>query len=338
MRLTTNLKTLRDNVTRLKAVLNQETAFYLMIKGDAYNHGMTPCALATYKLVDGYGVATCNEGARLRRLGIDKPIIVTCPTLYDLDLAKRHDLIVEVGNFSILDNISPYSTIDVKVDTGMHRQGFYVEDMDVVMHICTSKHITIRALATHFASKDCVKMQLEQFYIYKDILSKYNLQPKTHYVATSSLGLPIDKGDIVRVGIGAYGYGIEGVSPVLTVTSRIDSIKHVKAGARIGYDGAYQADKDKWVAIIGGGYYDGMARSWVGGRVKIGPKRYPIVGRVNMDTFFVDLEGDEYKVGKEVEIVGLANRADMLSQEVGTIPYEILTSFKGNRWERSCKF
>ncbi len=335
MELTTNLSLLRDNVSNLKAVLNKNTAFYFMVKGNAYNHGVIACALATRNIVDGYGVATYTEGKSLRELGISQPIIVTCPSPIDSYIAREYNLIVEVGNFPVLECMPVGSTIDIKADTGMHRQGFYIEEIPSVINICTSKHINIRGLATHFASKCSASKQLEQLYRFRELFSRNNIYPIIHYIATPTLRAIPTKGDLVRIGIGAYGYGTEGVKPVLTASTTIDNLKRVKAHHSIGYDGSYTPLADSNIALVGGGYYDGIMRSWVGGKVKINNRHYPIVGRVNMDTFFVDLGCDQYDVGDRVEIVGMDNPADLFCQDVHTIPYEVLTAFKGDRWERN---
>ncbi len=338
MELTTHLGVLRANITNLRAVLNENTAFYLMLKANAYNHGMYECAVATTAIVDGYGVATMQEGISLRQIGIDAPIVVTCPTAGNMRMTRDHKLIPMVGNFAVLEEIPIYSTIDIKVDTGMHRQGFYKEDIDRVVYICANKHINIRGLATHFSSRENACKQMDIYCKCRELMSRHGIHPLRHYVATSTIDSAIDKGDIVRVGIGAYGYCAAGVTPVLTATSTIDSLKCVYSGAKVGYDGNYIVDKSSTIALVGGGYYDGIMRAWSGCCVNIHGRQYPIIGRINMDSFCVLLGDNEYNIGDEVEIVGENNPADMLARHINTIPYEVLTSLKGDRWHRSCKF
>ncbi len=334
MEITVDINALRQNIIRLKAAI-QDAAFYFMVKGDAYNHGLEQCVINTQDIVDGYGVATCLEGQRIRELCVSKPIIVSCPTLKDINLARVNNLILEVGNFTILSNIKPYTTIDIKVDTGMHRQGFFYSDIDRVIRHCAKHHLIIRGLSTHFMSKECAYLQMCRFYDILDIFAANKIHPVLHYIATPTLDSGLLTGDFVRIGIGAYGYEHRDVIPVLTATSNIINIKRVKKGDSLGYGGAYVVDKDTNIALVGGGYYDGIHRAYSGSRVFIEGRLYPIVGRVNMDSFFVDLGKDDYKVGDYVEIVGKNNPADIFANSVGTISYEVLTGLKGDRWVRN---
>ncbi len=334
MNLTVDLNQIRQNITRLKAVL-QGTAFYFMVKADAYNHGLDRCALHTYDIVDGYGVATAQEGQRLRRLGILHPIIVTCPTIKDVAISRENRLILEVGNFSILDNIKSNTTIDIKVDTGMHRQGFLYNDINKVIGICSKRHLTIRGVSTHFMSNECAYLQMCRFYDCVNIFNQNGIYPIYHYIATPTINSGFPKGDFARIGIGAYGYGHKDCLPAMTATSSIINIKKVPKQQPVGYGGAYVLCKDANIALVGGGYYDGISRAYSGAKVYIAGKYYQIVARVNMDSFFVDMGEDYYKVGTEVEVIGKNNSADMVANKIGSIPYEILTSFKGDRWTRN---
>ena len=133
-----------------------------------------------------------------------------------------------------------------------------------------------------------------------------------------------------RLGIGLYGVGLQNARKAMSVTSSIAVIRKVQKGGYVGYSCQYRAERDITVAVVYGGYADGILRAFTGGYVSIRGKRAEIIGSIAMDVFFVDVTDIEgASVGDSVAIIGDNVSVESAAENAGTIPYEIMTSFHG---------
>ena len=296
-----------------------------MVKADAYNHGVNKVAPFTEQIVDRYGVATLKEGVWLRKLGVKKPISVFNCLPQDIKSVKQYDLTPVVYNFNTLRAIASerIEDFDLKIDSGMNRFGFKtIEEVLSVVKVLKQIGLKPRSICTHFASAAAIHAQLSAFTGLIEPLLYCGKVP-INVSATSG----INQGhyaDGVRAGLIAY-------SGALKVCSEIIAIKGVDKGEGIGYDHAYVAKDNELIAIISGGYYDGIMRSYEGACVNINGYSCPIIGKISMDTTFVKLNV-QAKVGDKVIVID-NNTLDSFVRASNASIYEIITSIKG-RCER----
>lgn len=301
-----------------------------MVKADAYNHGALGISYISKNLIDRFGVATLKEAIQLREFGICNPISIFAYEEQDLSLIKEYCFTPVAYNYSTLKAIINNNICDfeLKIDSGMRRFGFVNQkDIYAVCELCERNGIKPRTIHTHFASPNSIN---DQIICFKEacgpIIERFN--PKI--VTSASSG--IKKGyyyDGVRAGIIIY-------KNALTIKSKVLDIKEVKKGERVGYDGDFIAENDTKVAIVSGGYYDGIHRSYKGACVKIGDRWFKIVGKVSMDTFFVEIFDYHAQIGDEVVVLSKDNLDSFISKSKST-DYEVLTSIRG-RGERIYKY
>lgn len=295
-----------------------------MVKADAYNHGVNEVVESTVDLVERYGVATAEEGARVRSL-TDNGITVFSYTAEDAQLVSERGLTPVVHDESTLTSVieANIKQVDVKVDTGMHRFGFVgSSDVERAVRALTDVGIAIGAIHTHFYSEASVYKQYARF-------SSYTGGLTCDYPEIYSASGAICKGlygDGVRAGLIAY-------KGAMTVYSTILAVKEVRSGESVGYDGAYVADRDTRVGVVGGGYYDGIMRAYSGAEVIVGGRKTHIIGNVCMDVFFVDLRDIDAHVGDEVTLIS-PQTLDSYIRSANTTEYEVLTSVQGRAKRR----
>lgn len=331
MQLITDIRAIRSNIERIKAVQNVGRHFIFMVKGDAYNHGMERVSIATEDIVDAFGVAYVEEGKRLRDIGVTKPVYVTMPIEgYDYNSVG---FIPMVGCERVLKGLERGTVIDVKINSGMNRYGFSPDRISTVIRMINSLGLIPDGVSTHIAGKNSLDSQKILYLEAVDAMEQAFGSLKKHYCATSSLGDKELFGGI-RAGLACYGYGMKGLVPSLTVRSSVDIVRIVGVGDRIGYGGAFLSLRKRKIGLVRGGYYDGIRRNFSGGYVMVNKQRAKIIGRVNMDSFFVDLSRVDGGVGNEVDILCPELDAEYRAKVTGTIPYEILTGFRTERAER----
>lgn len=312
-----------------------------MVKADAYNHGMLLCK-DIENLIDCFGVSTTKEGIYLRETGIEKPIKVVAFERAYISDAATYNLIPVIGDMWTLRALSKINSsfnIDLKIDSGMNRLGVnnHFDLYEMINLIKSNNNIVLNSLFTHFSFNDYKNMlsQANRFKKYADTIEE-ELGSLSKSVCASA-GLRYGEEflfDEVRAGLAMYGYmpnGFQGISlrKAMSVSIPIITVKEVKKGEKIGYSGLYVADKDVKIGIIRGGYYDGINRRASGCRVFVNGIETKLIGSVCMDLSFVLLDGIKAKEGDDVILIGEENDAYELSKYCYTIPYEIMTSFKG---------
>ena len=309
-----------------------------IVKSDAYNHGIRTAVFIEY-IVDGFGVSSTAEGVYLRELGIKKTIKALVFTAEERQNAGAFDIIPVISDIDTLIKVlhrQPSIKADIKIDSGMNRLGLKTqEDMSKLKGLVKKyENFKINSFHTHFAFSDYQKM-CEQSKKFEELCQTVDKDIKKS--ACASGGLAYGKRfvyDEVRAGISLYGYmpmknSFLPLSTALSLTAPILDIKIMKKGDLIGYGGLYKANKGDKIGIIRGGYFEGISRMARGWKVFVNGVQTQLVGSVCMDLSFVLLNGIDAKKGDEVIILSNANNAEELATHCGTIPYEILTSFKG---------
>jgi len=340
-----NFESIIHNLKQYKSRLNPQTKLMVMVKAFAYGGGSLEIAnLLQFHKVDYLGVAYLQEAINLRKNGIKIPIMVMSPDMSDLDMYAEYNLEPEVFTFEIIDAIEKMGeslSVHLKLETGMNRLGFVEEELDLLIEkLKKCSNLNVKAIFTHLSSSDnredddFTRNQLAAFErMYDKLSSALEISPMRHVLNSSGiLRFPDFQYDMVRLGIGLYGYdpAITGIQlrPVSTLKSRVSQLKKVEKGGSIGYGRMGKADEDKVIAIVPIGYADGYSRIYSNGRgkVSINGLLFPTIGNVCMDMIMIDVTGSDIEQGDEVIIFGHEPTIQQLAEWAETIPYEILTS------------
>ena len=339
----------RKNVRAFRVLLGKKTQLYAVVKSNAYGHGLLHFStLADECKVDGFCVDSVVEGVKLRTHGITKPILVlgyTLPALYAA--AAEHGITVTISNEDALAAWSKAKArpqFHLKIDTGMHRQGFQLADLPSLIKKLKTKNYNLKTfftgVYTHFAmAKNCEDKAFteRQLAVFKEACALFADAGFDNLVrhASATGGTLLSKEfhmDIVRVGIGLYGIwpskeledqlgGGISLTPALSWHSVISETKKIKKGDCVGYDLTERVVRDTELAVIPIGYWHGIPRAASSvGSVHIGTEAAKIVGRVSMDMVVVDVTDIPCKVGTEVRIMPLE-----LARSISASPYEIIT-------------
>jgi len=319
-----------------------------VVKSNAYGHGLIGFSQAAEKLgVDYFGVDSAIEGITLRKNGIKKPILVLGYTLPEMILkATQNNLSLSVASFSALDAIAALKLakpvkIHLKVDTGMHRQGFMLKDANELIKIFKNnkKKIIVEGLFTHFANAknpafpSYTLKQIELFNQWKGILKNNGFEPICHASASAGAILfPQAHFDMVRAGAALYGIwpSVETKSfaeskfqlqPVLSWRTLLSEVKSLPERSQISYDCTETLKRDSVVGICPIGYWHGYPRCLSSvGKVIVKGKKVKVLGRVCMDMIIVDLtDVKNPKVGDEVTLVGKDGKEELTLEEVATL-------------------
>jgi alanine racemase len=345
-RLSQNLKAIRAGVAPAKVMI--------IVKANAYGHGLAEVAKHLSSEVDYIGVAVLEEGIFLRELGVNTPILVLGGIWGDqVPQYLKHDLTLTASSKERLEQIDAVAAqmgmkakVHLKIDTGMERIGVHYYNAHILQEAALNcVNVEVEGIFSHFANADSrdlahARLQLERFsevlYFYK----KLSLPMPMRHMANSGaiLQLPESHFDMVRPGIMLYGVYPSPVvphsiliRPALSWKSRVVYFKVVKAEQPVSYGSIWQSDHPVRVVTIPVGYGDGYFRSLSSkAMVIIQGKRYPQVGRICMDQMMVDIEDDSAFNGDEVTLLGESEGETISAQDLadwaGTIPYEILTN------------
>ena len=351
-------KALKYNYKILRDMLPKKVKFMSVVKSNAYGHGLIDFSREAQKIgVDWFGVDSIVEAIALREAGITKPILVLGYTLPEMLIgAVKHNISITVSTFELLGNISKMSfstkiKVHIKVDTGMHRQGFQENEIEkVIMRLKElESKVKVEGLFTHFAGvknskfSEFTKKQFESFKFWVHRFKKEKFTPIIHAGASSVVFIfPEAYFDMVRVGIAQYGLWPSKdvkrltkptikLKPILQWKTLVGEIKKVSKGNRVGYDFTEEFKKNSTIAICPVGYWHGYPRSLSSvGNVSIHGKKAKVLGRVSMDMVVVDISNiPGVKVGDEVILVGSNGKGIVSAEEVadlaGASLYEIVT-------------
>ena len=295
-------------------ILSCRRPVILMVKADAYGLGVEKVVGATPKAL-GYGVATMDEGIKLRR-STDKPILVTTPPFGEACL--EYALTPMVGDEACAKALPKGCKVHIKVNTGMNRFGVTPKFAVSLARYCLDRGLVVTGIATHYASADKAVEQNMSFRQAVADVERVTGRLLRHAEASSTC--KFEWFDVVRMGLNAYQNAV-------TVRSTILVVRRVKAGDRVGYDGVYSMPQDGLIAVVAGGYADGFAKGLRGGLLRCRGRLHKIVA-VCMDVILVHL-ACACEVGDEVILTYLP---PILS------PYELLTGLKGRTsFEYQCQ-
>ncbi len=332
-----NLSQLKQNLQTLRSYLDSDTRVMSVVKADAYGHGAVEVAGTLEPMVEVFAVNDIHEGIQLRKQDITKPILVfEVPQKTTASEYRVHNLTATVSakeHFDLLPNGTSYH---LNFDTGMGRLGFAPREAEQVLSLVEeNQNLFCTGLYSHFATADSPGSDLvtEQHRLFKKIREQFPQELSAHIANTGATAFySAEKFDMVRLGIGLYGYApgktdIDGVEPILQWKSKLVQVKPITEQSTVSYGANWQAPTDGNLGIIPVGYDDGLKRSLSEElTVRINGETYPLVGTVTMNYCMVFLGDDEYEPGTTVELLYKESNARDWASKIGTIPYEVLTS------------
>jgi len=350
-----NLNAIEHNFNQYKSILKTTTKIMAMVKAFGYGSGSYEIAHSLQYIGANYlAVAYIDEGVALRKSGITLPIMVMNSNVDAFDTLIQYNLEPQIYSFNLLDKFIHAVTtqqvddypIHIKLDTGMKRLGFEENEINKLAKYNFSK-VKIASFLSHLAVADDLshaaftELQFKRFEkMSATILSKLNYKPMLHILNSAGIAnFPNAQHDMVRLGLGLYGYEISTnkalkLQPAACLKTKISQIKTLQKGESIGYGRKSIATENMKIATIDIGYADGFSRALSNGigSVVLHNQTVPVVGNVCMDMSFIDITSiPQAKVGDEVIIFGesMTNKGlniMELAEKLKTIPYEILTS------------
>ena len=339
-----NLKALRHNF-QLAASLCAPGLALAVVKANAYGHGAVPVAQALADLAPAFGVACIEEALELRAAGIKVPILllegIFSPEEVSVAAEQNFWLMLENDQqFTALEsaNVSKALKVWLKVDTGMHRLGLSVEDLEPAyrrMQACKNVDKTI-VVATHFACGDDLESEMtdQQTTCLRDAARDLGA-PLSLANSPGILGWPQARAEWNRPGFMLYGNSpfavaqaeADKLQAVMTLRSAIISLREIAVGESVGYAASWTAARPSKIATVAMGYGDGYPRQAPSGSpVLVNGVRVSLVGRVSMDMVTLDVTDlDSVALGDEVIFWGESLSANEVAEHAGTIGYEVLT-------------
>lgn len=320
-----DLKRIEKNVLATRRLVG--VPIMLMVKADAYGHGLVKVAKRAENVVDAFGVETLEEGVRLRSAGIKSEILVLALCENEIFRAYKQDLTIGLHNreqfakiVSLIDanRINPAQLkTHIKVDSGMHRLGFCLEELQIVLQKAKALGINVAGIYSHL--RDETESQKSTFDRFVEVAKGYYPDIKAHLASSHSLFNPNLRYDGVRLGINAY-------NGAMSAYSQVVESRRLQAGERVSY-GDFVLQKATNTAVVFGGYADSIARENPSS-VRIRGKKCAVIGNVCMDCFVVDTGDLEAKVGERVLLFD-SDTASEVASERNTIEYCLMTSQKG---------
>ena len=352
-----DLDAIASNMEHMKKNLNPGSKIMAVIKADGYGHGSVQIAqmLENVDYIWGFAVATLDEAVVLKSEGIQKPILVLGCVFPDQYMEMlKYEIRMNVYTEEMAESISQMATregmtayMHIKLDTGMPRLGFDTsnESVETIARIARMQNVCMEGIFTHFAKADetdktFTKKQIKDFVWMTEKLREKNVEFQYEHCANSAaiIDVPEANFDLVRSGISTYGlYPSEEVNkedvllkPALALKSHVAFVKEIHAGTPISYGGTYVSERSMKIATIPVGYADGYPRNLSNvGYVLIRGKKAPIVGRVCMYQFMVDVTDiDGVSFGDNVTLIGkdgnLSISVEELSELSGRFNYEFI--------------
>ncbi len=345
-----DLGALEHNYHFLRSRLNPNTKFLAVVKAFAYGSEAIAIAKKLQALkVDYFAVAYTKEGAILRDHGITTPILVLHPQPLNFPELINRCLEPSLYSARVLKAFLEAAQaakqtaypVHIKFNTGLNRLGFWENDAAYVAgQLKECKELKVVSLFSHLAASDDLeeaafsKRQIESFTaITKKLENTWEHRPMYHLLNTSGiLNYPEGQFDMVRSGIGLYGYGNDPsidkkLNPVATLKTVISQIHNIEPDETVGYNRAYSAPGFRKIATLPVGHADGIGRIYgnARGTVMIKGQEAPIIGNVCMDMLMVDITGIPCKEGDEVVLFGKGHSAEEMAAGAHTISYELLT-------------
>lgn len=336
---------LRKNVELLKSISPKNSELMPAVKANAYGHGAALIARELSKMgIRSFCVASAEEGVNLRKHGIKGEILVlgyTHPSQFSLlRFFRLSQTAVSLDYAKILNNYGKIH-VHIGIDTGMRRLGIRSEDHADILRIFEMKNLIIDGIFTHLSADETTapsemsftENQADKFYEIAKKLASKGFYPKLHLLASYGLlNYAHLGGDYVRVGIALYGaVEYSGLLPVLSLKTRVTSVRDVYKGEPIGYGLDFTAYKDMRVASLAIGYADGLPRTLSDGKgtILINGRRVRIIGKICMDQTLIDVSDIDAKQGDIAVIIGISGSEKItacdIAEQANTISNDILS-------------
>ncbi|MEO8066412.1 MAG: bifunctional UDP-N-acetylmuramoyl-tripeptide:D-alanyl-D-alanine ligase/alanine racemase [Flavobacteriales bacterium] len=345
-----DLDAVRHNLNHYRSQLRKGVRIMCMVKADGYGCGAVELSrLFAHEQVHYLGVAYADEGIALRQAGIHLPIMVVNPEPVPHEVMQRFGLEAEVYNLRSLREAVAHSTgridaqpVHIKLDTGMHRLGFQEDELDEACNLLKgAPQLRIASILSHLAASEdpqhdaFTEEQLERFErMSAHIIGVLAYRPLLHIANSGAVTrFPKAQFDMVRLGIGLHGIGASEketaqLLPSVSLHTLIAQIKAIKRGESVSYGRRFVAQNDMRIAIVPLGYADGLDRKLGhgAGRLWIHGKPVPFVGTICMDMSMVDITAINCAEGDPAFLFNPAHPVTEVAADLGTIPYEVLTS------------
>lgn len=344
-----DLAAVRHNLNHFRSLLRPTTRVMAMVKAAGYGTGATELArLLAHERIHYLGVAYADEGIELRGQGITLPIMVMNPEPVAFDTLQRFELEPEVYDLHSLNAAIDHArhaeqrpVVHIKLDTGMHRLGFQPHELPDLLSTLRGAPLHVASILSHLAASEdprhdtFTRTQLERFTRMADAIDAVlDHRPLRHIANSGAIArFPEAHLDMVRLGIGLHGIGANDAEsaqllPVACLRTVVAQVKEIPAGESIGYGRGALEERPRRIAILPIGYADGFPRR-LGhgkGRVDIRGNEVHTVGSICMDMCMVELGDLPCAVGDEVIVFGNRPTLTRYAADLGTIPYEALTS------------
>ena len=347
-----NFKTIHWNIRKLKKQLSPGVKVCAVLKANAYSLGDVVVAREIESEVDSFGVANIKEAIRLREGGIKKPILLFGPCA-DFKLAVRHNITVSIHNAAevntlckALQGMHPTKCkVHIKVNTGMNRYGissvWQLRNILATAEKCNN--IIVDGLYTHMAfevdQKSEIDAQLKKFAPFRSMFRHIHPKATIHAACSGSAEYLPAQFDMVRIGKIMYG-GFDGYRTAIKVTSKINAVQNLSAGAKIGYNGTAVAPHTMACGVVPCGYAD-LAHFNFGNTHQVLVDGIPckVLGRVCMDSFMIDVTKIPSPLGKTVTIIADQKGLGIMdiSRATNTIACDLLCGLNFERTEVSYK-
>jgi alanine racemase len=316
------------NLEYFSKVCGDKEKISIALKDNAYSHGIEEISLMASEFgIKHVFVRTMDEADIAKKYGFETVLV-----LYDMPKQKDDTLIIGTNSLEDIQRVPNGSKIELKIDSGMNRNGIVFEDIEEALNIIQKKELIVHGAFTHFCcseeSNEIIFEQEQEFLRAIELLKKY-IDYKFRIHCANSAGvfrIDMSKYDIARIGIGIYGYldlevHEKKLHPVLSLHAQKISTKTIKKGDHVGYGSdAFIASKKMTVSNYNIGYGDGLSRANSNKRRKIA-NGLDILGRISMDSFSVESSDEE---------VCVFDNAKHLASVHNTITYEVLTNLKAN--------
>ncbi len=343
-----NLGAMVANLNRYRSMLKPDTKIVCMVKASAYGAGSYEIAKTLQEhRVDYLAVAVADEGSELRKAGITASIIIMNPELTAFKTMFDYSLEPEVYNFHLLDALVKaaekegitHFPVHIKLDTGMNRLGFSVDEIPALIHRLKSQHALIpRSVFSHLAGSDDARLDAfsrKQIGLFEQgaqqLQTAFPHKILRHICNTAGIErFPEAHFDMVRLGIGLYGVNsIDNtiINNVSTLKTTILQIRNVSEEDTVGYSRMGHLTRPSRIAALPIGYADGLNRHLGCGKgyCLVNGKQAPYVGNICMDVCLIDVTDIDCREGDSAIIFGDDLPITVLSDALQTIPYEVLT-------------
>ncbi len=298
-----------------------------VVKANAYGHGAQEVVKTLLGCVDFFGVSSVSEAERLYSLFPNEKIIILgkCD---NFNLLERFYLTAtSLNDVKKAIAVGRTNRCFIKLCTGMNRFGIDCKNslsMEKLKNLI--KNHVFAGFSAHFSSLSDKKVTQEEYQTFLDARSYLEKAFPISFGGSDAKKLPCD---ILRVGLGLYGYGCKSLKKVMSLESQVLQVRTLEKGECAGYNHSFKAKRRTTLAVVGVGYADGFSRELTkNAKVTICGRKYSVVGNLCMDTCFVDVTGGTVNVGDRVTMF---ESADDFAKAYGRIDYEVLTAFNSFR-------